>query len=298
MPPGIPPAMAIEFMARLNGGGTIRKLTGGGKRLGPAFVTYDRFKKHCALNPEWAVEAWRISKINGNAGKGALNRNRTHCVNGHSLAQHGRAAFREGFHTRMCRECEKMRYHRGDLIKPDVLVKVTARINAGSSISSCTKAGNAGYLVRFSTLARYRRENPEFDRFIVECARSPHARSQLMHFRIVPDNSSFFSLTDPREEIPPFEMQPGDYEWIMSFISRRFPEDVRMDIAQDVLEALLRRAISRQQVKGRIIDFVSKHRKAVGNPDYNASLDAPLIPDGTLTRMDAISFDRWKNEIE
>jgi hypothetical protein len=93
-------------------------------------------------------------------------------------------------------------------------------------------------------------------------------------------------------------MQPGDYERILSLIGRHLPYDVRMDIAQDVLEALLRRAISRQQVKERIIDFVSKHRKVVGNPDHYDSLDAPLTPDGNLTRMDAISFHRWKNGIE
>jgi hypothetical protein len=82
-PPGIPPEMAIEFMATLKAGGTVRKLTGGGKRLGPAMVSYDRFKKHCELHPEWAAEAWRISKINCNAGKGARPRNLAHCRSGH-----------------------------------------------------------------------------------------------------------------------------------------------------------------------------------------------------------------------
>jgi hypothetical protein len=76
MPPGIPPDMAIEFMARLKSGSTVRKLTGGGKRLGPAFVSFARFKKHCELNTEWGAEAWRISRINGNAGKGSHRRGR------------------------------------------------------------------------------------------------------------------------------------------------------------------------------------------------------------------------------
>ena len=35
--------MAIEFLALLEAGGTIQKLTGGGV-LGPAMVSYDRFK--------------------------------------------------------------------------------------------------------------------------------------------------------------------------------------------------------------------------------------------------------------
>jgi hypothetical protein len=63
MPPGIPPDMAIDFMERLKAGSTIGKLTGGGKR-GPPMVSYDRFKKHCELHPDWAVEARRISQSN------------------------------------------------------------------------------------------------------------------------------------------------------------------------------------------------------------------------------------------
>ena len=55
-PPGIPPDIAIEFMAKLQAGSTLHKLTGGGKKLGPAIVSYDRFKKHCEINPEWAKE--------------------------------------------------------------------------------------------------------------------------------------------------------------------------------------------------------------------------------------------------
>jgi hypothetical protein len=91
-PPGIPPEMAVEFMAKLKAGSTIRKLTNGGKDCGPAIVSYDRFKKHCEFHPEWAAEALRVSKINSSIGKGAFNRNRTHCINGHLLSEHGRVA--------------------------------------------------------------------------------------------------------------------------------------------------------------------------------------------------------------
>src|SRR5260370_42620976 len=73
MPPGIPPEMAIEFMAKLKAGSTVRKLTGSGK-LGPAMVSYDRFKKHRQLNPIWAAEAHRISDANGRMGKGSRTR--------------------------------------------------------------------------------------------------------------------------------------------------------------------------------------------------------------------------------
>ena len=61
-----------------------------------------------------------------------------------------------------------MRCHRGGVITPEVLQTVTSRIVAGSSSSSFTKAGTGGYLVKFSTLARYRRENPAFHRLVIE----------------------------------------------------------------------------------------------------------------------------------
>jgi hypothetical protein len=59
----MPPDMADEFMARVKAGSTVRKLTSGVKKFGPALATFGRFKKHCELHPEWGAEAWRISKI-------------------------------------------------------------------------------------------------------------------------------------------------------------------------------------------------------------------------------------------
>jgi hypothetical protein len=37
MPPGIPPEMAVEFMAKLQAGSTVRKLTGGGEEIGASY---------------------------------------------------------------------------------------------------------------------------------------------------------------------------------------------------------------------------------------------------------------------
>jgi hypothetical protein len=41
MPPGIPPEMAIEFMAKRRAESTVRKLTAGEKILGPAPIPLD-----------------------------------------------------------------------------------------------------------------------------------------------------------------------------------------------------------------------------------------------------------------
>lgn len=84
-PPGTPRTMADEFIARLKSGSTVRKITRGIKGCGPLLVTASRFKKHCELHPEWAVEAWWISIANTNAGRSARFRAMTHCKYGHPL---------------------------------------------------------------------------------------------------------------------------------------------------------------------------------------------------------------------
>jgi integrase len=58
---------------------------------------------------------------------------------GHSFAEHGRVAMHKGWLTRQCRACEVMRYHRGGVIKPEILKKVTDRLKAKASLSSFTK---------------------------------------------------------------------------------------------------------------------------------------------------------------
>lgn len=110
----------------------------------------------------------------------------------------------------------------------------------------------------------------------------------------MPANAAFFSLREAHPEIPPFEMRAGDYEWILSLIDRRLPRDMRMDLAQDVIESLLRRAISREQVRRRIMDFVSQHNRTVGSPLREEGLDAATTSDGRQTWVDVISFNQWE----
>ena len=67
MPPGIPRELVDEFMARIVAGETIRDLTNPKPAMDPtapyipAMVSTVRFRKHCELNPEWAVEVRKLS---------------------------------------------------------------------------------------------------------------------------------------------------------------------------------------------------------------------------------------------
>jgi hypothetical protein len=53
------PAQANGVLAALQEGKTLRWMTNGGK-LGPAIVSLTKWKKHCALYPEWGDGATRL----------------------------------------------------------------------------------------------------------------------------------------------------------------------------------------------------------------------------------------------
>jgi hypothetical protein len=155
---------AVRMMIALREGRTLRTFGVRPARLQTNFTDH----------PEFAREARPLMEANTKAAhlrKGAYLREKSHCVNGHSLAEFGRVAMHKGWMTRQCRACEVMRYRRGGIMKPAVLEQVRARIAAGSPPNRFTKPG-AGYLLRFDTFARYRRENPEFNRLVIEARES------------------------------------------------------------------------------------------------------------------------------
>lgn len=124
VPPGMTPELADEFMRRLRAGETLRRITSGDKRCGPALVTPQRFKKHCELHPEWAVEARRLIKANEQAA--ALRRTKVNlelareqsaisrrtaekCKNGHVRTMHNTFYVEYGgCLVRRCKDCNKL----------------------------------------------------------------------------------------------------------------------------------------------------------------------------------------------
>jgi hypothetical protein len=84
------PRQANEFMAALRLGRTLKRITGGGTRFGPAIASFKKFRLHCALYPEWGIEARRLATANAKAAdslKGIHLRNLTHCKRGHPLSE-------------------------------------------------------------------------------------------------------------------------------------------------------------------------------------------------------------------
>jgi hypothetical protein len=269
---GISDEKAARMMAALREGRTLRTF---GIRA-PRLEAY--FKAH----QEYAREALPLIAANKEAAarrKGAHIRDKTHCINGHSFAEHGRVAMHKGWKTRQCRACEVMRYHRGNVIKTEVLEKVTTRLIAGSSIGGFTKPGR-GYLVRFSTLARYRRENPKFDRFVVDASKDNNSKGQKLRWQRIHNSAA-----------------NNDYYKIRAMLPANFPG--RDDVVSDIFEAILNGSLRREDIRARVKHYVTAHNRMF--PTNYAkfgdrpllSLDEVLYDDGTATRGDKVSRGLW-----
>jgi hypothetical protein len=215
--------------------------------------------------------------------KGAHIRNKTHCINGHSFAEHGRTAMHKGWMTRQCRACEVMRHRRGGVMKAEVLEKVTARILGGSSLSSFTKSRSGVYLVKFSTLARHRRENPAFDRFVLDARKDNNSKGQIRRWRRIKTDA--------------VRNQNNDYYRIWAMLPANFPG--RDDVVSAIFEDLLTGTLARDDVRDRVQSYMTAHNRMYptkfakfGN-SLLLSLDEVLFEDGTTTRGDNVCRGLW-----
>jgi hypothetical protein len=277
-PKGLSDEKAARMMAALREGRTLR--TFGVK---PA-----KLEAYFDVRPEYAQEARPLIEANMKAAflrKGAYLREKTHCVNGHLLVEHGRVAMHKGWMTRQCRACEWMRYKRGDVMKADVLEKVKARLAAKSSLSSFTTAGQSGYLVKFSTLARYRRENPDFNHLVVNVARDSNSRAQERRWRKIKSDA--------------IREQNNDYHRIVELIPRYLPRHASDEVVQTIFEDLLSGLLKLEDVRSRVSEYVTAQDRMFptkfakfGN-DPLVSLDEVMFEDGSTTRGDTVSRGLW-----
>jgi hypothetical protein len=242
-------------------------------------------KAYCGLHPEYAREALPLLDTNEKAArlrKVAHIRNKTHCINGHSFAEHGRVAMHKGWLTRQCRACELMRARRGDKMKPGVLIAVTAALKKGLTIGTITKTGPMR-LVKHNALNRHRRENPEFDRFVLESTKDNFSRGCL--------------LRDQRAKNGVKRQETNDCHKIRAMLPAGFPD--KDDVVSDIFEALLDGSLRREDVKARVSSYVSAHNRrfptkfAKFGDSQLLSLDEVLFEDGSMTRGDTISRGLW-----
>lgn len=283
VPPGIPADLADEFMQKLRDGSTVRKLTSGIKEFGPALVSFQRFKKHCELLPEWGAEAWRVSKINASLGKGAHNRIKTHCKFGHPFSEYQRLNFDKGSVIRKCNMCHFLRYRAGGLVKPQVLVKVKAALERGATISSLTSAGRPTRLLAHHALKRARREDPEIDALAAKIIEGSRSRALRTRWTRVHNEAK--------------RDQNNDYYKIRAMLPASMPD--RDDVVNAIFEDLLTGALQREDVKSRIRSYVSAHNQMFATKyrkfgdSMLVSLDEAMFDDGGGTRGDYVSRGLW-----
>ena len=278
MPPGMPPEMADEFMARLRAGSTAHKLTGGGHK-GRAMVSYDRFKKHCELHPEWAKEVRAISDKNGRSLKGARVRNPTHCKHRHPLS--GDNLYQApGRHERKCLTCVKRRYDAPVPATPEQIRQMTAALNAGKTISQICRGKRDGRITEipilsFRKLKHYRRLNPDFEGFLRSATADNNLKGQRRRYQ------------PERARIEIVRSQNNEFKTIVDLtLPACLPADVRNDIAQSIFLALFEGSLRRDQVKARVQRFVTDHNRMF--PTKFAKFgDSPLVS------LDEVMFERW-----
>lgn len=289
MPPGMTAELADEFMRRLTAGDTLRKITSGDKRCGPALVTPRRFKKHCQLHPEWGVEAIRLAKVNAKAAdalKSPILRGRMHCKRGHSL-EGARVYRRDGYPYRFCLECRKIVEAKGGILRPEVGQKIKAALqDPNATIKSITGSGRPGYLLRHVSLKAYCRADPEIERLVAAVvARAPAtgARNHRLHWQRIRNDVV-------REE-------NNDYYDILAMLPANFPG--RDDVVSDIFEALLGGNLKREDVRSRVQAYVAAHNRmfptkyAKFGDSPLVSLDEVLFDGGTATRADVVSRGLW-----
>jgi hypothetical protein len=294
MPPGMPPDVAVVFMARLRAGSTNRKLTAGGK-MGPALVSYERFKKHCALHPEWAEEARRISDANSRIAKGSFKRGKVsqfcqsgrHRMEGDNVMV-GRTHKRPG--NRFCRACweEKMTrpmtaaeieaVKRAASVEGRTFSNITCGVPVGGGAKDYSKA-----IVSSSILMGQYKRDPEFACFMklaiaANAGRARKIRYTRVHTATVRDDNN-------------------DYYKIRDMIPVGNPN--RDDIVARIFEDLLGGTLKREDVPARVKVYIAELNKLFptnyakfGNSPL-VSLDEVMFEDGTATRGDNVSRGLW-----
>ncbi|MCK1682158.1 hypothetical protein IVA87_22750 [Bradyrhizobium sp. 147] len=291
VPPGIPADLAIEFMNKLIGGSTIRKLTSGMKEFRPAIVSYERFKKHCELNPEWGGEAWRISKENARLGKGSRLRKLTHCKRGHPLTEARMRVTKQGWKIRQCRVCRDAARNRCEPLAPDKLRQVKAMLVAKKPIAEITGQWLRGtkrpVICNSTYFYNARKIDPEFDRFVREHTADSQSRAQRLRWSLQRTRA----LTAGRRQ------EANDYLAIRALIPKRIadPDEIVSRIIEDILSGALQRSDVSERVGWFVREhdrqFPTKYRKFGDSPLL--SLDEAVFDDGSGTRGDNVSCGLW-----
>ncbi|MFK4522164.1 hypothetical protein ABIF90_000145 [Bradyrhizobium japonicum] len=253
-----------EFMRRLRAGKTLRRITSGNKSCGPALATPQRFKRHCKLHPEWALEATRLAKANAKAADrlksvNSFWRKRTQdlCLKGLHPMVGDNVRIDPSTGRRACLACRKIAAKNPPPMKPAMIALVKREIDRGISLSQLTFGRPTGggaknlslKIVDPAVFYHQRRIDTEFDRYVSERIASNSSRGQRIRYA----RARARVQSEARRE------EANDYEKILSLFPASFPG--REDAAQDVFVALLDKSLRREDVRARVKQFIAGHNR-------------------------------------
>jgi hypothetical protein len=278
---GLSDEKAARMMIALRGGQTQRTFGVGSARI----------EAYLLAHPDYAREARPLMEANGMAAKlrkGERLRNLTHCVYGHPFAG-GNLSFRPNG-KRDCLTCVRRRALAPPPPPQEQIQRATAALNRGSSLNLvCTgKAAGARVqapIVSYPKLKLYRALNQTFDRFVTSVTANSNSKAQQR--RNQPNKARATTL----------RAEANDFHTIVSMVPAHFGPDVRDDIAQSIMVALLEGSLQRDQVKARVQQFVTAHNREAnkyGVGKYGLrSIDAPVFADGPASLLDRTASGLW-----
>ena len=172
------------------------------------------------------------------------------------------------------------------------LKQVTAALNVGKPLrlicaGMIGRKRGATPIVSFIKLNAYRRQNPVFDRFVLSATARNNSKGQLQRWH------------PQRVRIDAIRAENNDYHKILSMLPTGLPGDVRDDIVQSLMLALIAGSLQRDQVGARVRQFVAGHNclfptkyAKFGNSPL-VSLDEVLFDNGSMTRGDTVTRGLW-----
>jgi hypothetical protein len=291
------PTQASAFMARLQAGESVRRMTCGSKDVGKALVTRNKYKKHCAAYPQWGAEVERLAKINTKAADilksiNSAKRRKTQevCLKGLHPMKGDNLMIHKG--RRACLAC--WRHHAShppihsilpvlDQIKNDLRRGISLGQICHGRPTGGGKVDHSLILVRPNVFYRYRDLNPDFDRFVRESLAGSNSRGQKIRWTRV----RTASVRDNN----------NDYYKIRDMVPASNPH--RDDIVARIFEDLLGGSLKREEVPGRVKIYIAEMNKLYptkyakfGNSPL-VSLDEVLFDNGSMTRGDAVTRGLW-----
>jgi hypothetical protein len=224
--------------------------------------------------------------------RGFHNRIKTHCPRGHPLSGDNLYTSSSGRQCRICRRLQSREQYRKTSRPPSMeqIHRVTAALNAGETISKIcgTSRGSqkAGpRIILPQKLRVYRQLNPDFDRFVVSAMADHRSKGQLRRFN------------REKARVQIVRAQNSDFHEIVNLVPVYLPPNVRDDIAQSIMVALLEGSLQRNQIRGRLPEFIAAHnrdanRHGVGKYGLR-SIDAPAFLEGTTSFGETVSRGLW-----